>query len=52
MNKEKNKTKPKNSTTNIGSKPKTITPQAPNPFVDKYLEFYDDIKIPSRRYDW
>lgn len=22
-----------------------------NPFVDKYLEFYDDIKIPSRRYD-
>ena len=21
-------------------------------FVEKYLEFYDDIKIPTRRYDW
>ena len=26
--------------------------QNTNPFMDKYLEFYDDIKIPSRRYDW
>ncbi len=26
--------------------------QNSNPFVDRYLEFYDDIKIPSRRYDW
>ena len=26
--------------------------QNTNAFVDKYLEFYDDIKIPSRRYDW
>lgn len=26
--------------------------QNTNPFVDRYLEFYDDIKIPSRRYDW
>ena len=23
-----------------------------NQFTDKYLQFYDDIKIPSRRYDW
>lgn len=23
-----------------------------NRFTDKYLEFYDDIKIPSKRYDW
>lgn len=23
-----------------------------NKFTDKYLEFYDDIKIPSKRYDW
>lgn len=23
-----------------------------NQFADKYLQFYDDIKIPSRRYDW
>lgn len=21
-------------------------------FKDKYLEFYDDIKIPTKRYDW
>ena len=29
------------------------TPAKPsNKFTDKYLEFYDDIKIPSKRYDW
>lgn len=29
---------------------------APSPqidkFKDKYLEFYDDIKIPSKKHDW
>lgn len=23
-----------------------------NNFTNKYLEFYDDIKIPTKRYDW
>jgi len=23
-----------------------------NKFTDDYLKFYDDIKVPSRRYDW
>lgn len=26
--------------------------QPQDKFKDKYLEFYDDIKIPSKRYDW
>lgn len=30
--------------------PKTSKPQ--NKFTDDYLKFYDDIKIPSKRYDW
>ncbi len=29
-------------------KPKPTT----NKFADDYLKFYDDIKIPSKRYDW
>lgn len=32
---------------------KKVSPVKPtNQFADKYLQFYDDIKIPSRRYDW
>ena len=36
---------------------KTITPkkaeQKPtNNFKEKYFEFYDDIKTPTKRYDW
>ena len=23
-----------------------------NQFAENYLKFYDDIKIPSKRYDW
>lgn len=23
-----------------------------NQFTENYLKFYDDIKIPSKRYDW
>lgn len=23
-----------------------------NKFKDNYLNFYDDIKVPTRRYDW
>lgn len=30
---------------------KTVS-QPTNKFTDKYLEFYDDIKIPSRKYHW
>jgi len=30
---------------------KPITPKE-DKFKDKYLNFYDDIKISSRRYDW
>jgi len=26
--------------------------QPQNKFVDEYLKFYTDIKIPSKRYDW
>jgi len=26
--------------------------QKEDKFKDNYLKFYDDIKIPSRRYDW
>ena len=26
--------------------------QKADKFKDSYLNFYDDIKIPSRRYDW
>ena len=43
----KGKTKPK--LINLEKKPK---PKATNNFTDNYLKFYDDIKIPSRRYDW
>ncbi len=43
--------------------PKSKSKYKPNPnvkplppkqdqFKDKYLQFYDDIKISSRRYDW
>lgn len=27
-------------------------PRQTNHFADKYLEFYDDIKVPSRKYHW
>ena len=30
------------------SQPKQDT----NPYADQYLKFYDDIKIPTKRYDW
>lgn len=30
----------------------TVPAKPTNKFTDKYLEFYDDIKIPSKRYDW
>lgn len=30
----------------------TPKPMPTNKFADDYLKFYDDIKIPSRRYDW
>lgn len=26
--------------------------EKPDKFKDNYLNYYDDIKIPSRRYDW
>lgn len=31
---------------------KKILEKPQNKFTDKYLEFYDDIKIPPKRYDW
>lgn len=32
---------------------KVVSPfKETNKFTDKYLEFYDDIKIPTKRYDW
>jgi len=27
-------------------------PKPQNKFADDYLKFYDDIKVPSKRYDW
>lgn len=47
----KNK-QPTNKAAQTSGTKKTQINQTANPFVDKYLEFYDDIKIPSRRYDW
>ncbi len=32
-------------------KPTLSNPQA-NKFTENYLKFYDDIKIPNKRYDW
>jgi len=34
----------------LSNKKVPVTPT--NQFADKYLQFYDDVKIPSRRYDW
>ena len=31
---------------------KKPTPEKQDKFKDSYLNFYDDIKVPSRRYDW
>ena len=31
---------------------KKVVAAPTNKFTDNYLQFYDDIKIPSRRYDW
>lgn len=32
--------------------PSKTVAQTTNQFTEKYLQFYDDIKIPSKRYDW
>ena len=32
--------------------PQKTTPNVENKFKDKYLEFYDDIKVSTKRYDW
>lgn len=32
-------------------KPALNNPQA-NKYTEDYLRFYDDIKLPSKRYDW
>ena len=42
--------KGKVKTKTLSNKKVVATPT--NKFTDKYLQFYDDIKIPSRRYDW
>ena len=31
---------------------KTTATQSSNAYADKYLQFYDDIKTPSRKNDW
>jgi hypothetical protein len=28
------------------------TPKPQDNFTENYLKFYDDVKIPSKRYDW
>ena len=30
----------------------TVPAKPENKFTEKYLQYYDDIKIPSKRYDW
>ena len=30
----------------------TPKPTTTNKFTEDYLKFYDDIKIPTKRYDW
>ena len=32
--------------------PQKQTQPVDNKFKDKYLEFYDDIKVSTKRYDW
>lgn len=46
MPKSKRKNKKKSSTKNVNQLPPV------NKFTEKYLDFYDDIKIPTKRYDW
>lgn len=29
-----------------------VVPPAQNKFKDKYFEYYDDIKTPTKKYDW
>lgn len=45
------KKKPK---VNKKMKPSSAPPKlaASSSYADKYLSYYDDIKIPSKRYDW
>ena len=47
------KARPKSKTRNQ-PKPKKQpkTQQVQNQFADKYLQFYDDIKTPTKRHDW
>ena len=47
--------KPKEQNKNYKRKVSFTPPKTPKPqnkFADEYLKFYDDIKIPSKRYDW
>lgn len=37
--------------TKLSSHKKTTLPPV-NKFTEKYLDYYDDIKIPTKRYDW
>ena len=39
-----------NKTPNATKKSTVIQPQ--NAYAEKYLQFYDDIKTPSKRHDW
>lgn len=41
----------KNALTNKSKKTKTVLYET-NSNKEKYLNFYDDIKIPSKKYDW
>ena len=42
--------KAKNYKRKVSFEPKKIAPV--NKFTEDYLKFYDDIKIPTKRYDW
>ncbi|MBR1987981.1 MAG: hypothetical protein IKA36_02965 [Clostridia bacterium] len=46
----KSKLKNKKSKNNNTEQKKQLPPV--NKFTEKYLDFYDDIKIPTKRYDW
>lgn len=46
----KSKLKNKKSKINKTEQKKQLPPV--NKFTERYLDFYDDIKIPTKRYDW
>ncbi len=52
MKKVKILKKPPKSKKKHKAQPVKTIPTESNKFTEDYLKFYDDIKIPGKRYDW